>query len=96
MITLTSLGGAGTVTGSKHLLAASGVATVGRVPHHIKAFGSDRRNTILVSGFQAAGARGRSMVEGAAEVKVYGQWIPVRDDVANLPAAHPDLIEFEA
>lgn len=65
MITLTSLRGAGTVTGSKHLL-------------------------------EAAGTRGRSMVEGAAEVKIHGQWSPIRAEVANLPmlSAHADSEEI--
>jgi metallo-beta-lactamase family protein len=80
----------------KVILSASGMATGGRVLHHIKAFGSDHRNTILFSGFQAAGTRGRSMVEGAREVKIHGQWIPIRAEVADLPmlSAHADADEI--
>ena len=80
----------------KVILAASGMATGGRVLHHIKAFGPDRRNTILFSGFQAAGTRGRSMVEGAKEVKIHGQWVPINAEVANLPmlSAHADYEEI--
>lgn len=80
----------------KVILAASGMATGGRVLHHIKAYGPDRRNTILFSGFQAAGTRGRSMVEGAGEVKIHGQWIPIRAEVANLDmlSAHADAGEI--
>ena len=80
----------------KVILSASGMATGGRVLHHIKAFGPDRRNTILFSGFQAAGTRGRSMVEGAREVKIHGQWVQVKAEVANLPmlSAHADYEEI--
>jgi len=80
----------------KVILAASGMATGGRVLHHIKAFGPDRRNTILFSGFQAAGTRGRSMMEGAGEVKIHGQWIPIQAEVAYLSmlSAHADADEI--
>jgi metallo-beta-lactamase family protein len=80
----------------KVILSASGMATGGRVLHHIKAFGPDHKNTILFSGFQAAGTRGRAMVEGAHEVKIHGQWIPIRAEVADLPmlSAHADADEI--
>ena len=80
----------------KVILAASGMATGGRVLHHIKAFGPDRRNTILFSGYQAAGTRGRSMVEGARDVKIHGQWVPINAEVATLPmlSAHADYEEI--
>jgi metallo-beta-lactamase family protein len=80
----------------KVILSASGMATGGRVLHHIKAYGPDRRNTILFSGFQAAGTRGRAMVEGAREVKIHGQWIPIHAEVANLQmlSAHADAGEI--
>lgn len=80
----------------KVIVAASGMATGGRVLHHIKAYAPDRRNTILFSGFQAAGTRGRAMVEGAREVKIHGQWIPVEAEVANLGmlSAHADASEI--
>ena len=80
----------------KVIISASGMATGGRVLHHIKAFGPDRRNTILFSGFQAAGTRGRAMLQGAKEVKIHGQWIPIRAEVADLPmlSAHADADEL--
>ena len=80
----------------KVILAASGMATGGRVLHHIKAYGPDHRNTILFSGFQAAGTRGRAMVEGAREVKIHGQWIPINAEVQNLQmlSAHADADEI--
>ena len=80
----------------KVILAASGMITGGRVLHHVKAYGPDRRNTILFSGFQAAGTRGRAMVEGAREVKIHGQWIPIHAEVRNLQmlSAHADASEI--
>lgn len=76
----------------KIVISASGMATGGRVLHHFKAFAPDRKNTILFSGFQAAGTRGRAMLEGAGEVKIHGQWIPVAAEVDDLPmlSAHAD------
>ncbi|HXG82055.1 MAG TPA: MBL fold metallo-hydrolase, partial [Sphingomicrobium sp.] len=80
----------------KVIISASGMATGGRVLHHIKAFGRDPRNTILFSGFQAAGTRGRAMIEGQRQVKVHGEWIDIRAEVANLEmlSAHADANEI--
>ena len=78
------------------IIAGSGMATGGRVLHHIKAFGSDPRNTILFAGFQAGGTRGASMVAGAAEVKIHGDYIPIRAEVANIDSlsGHADYVEM--
>ena len=80
----------------KVILAGSGMATSGRVLYHLKAYGPDRRNTILLSGFQAAGTRGRSLDEGARELKIHGQWVQIGADVRNLPmlSAHADAGEI--
>lgn len=80
----------------KVIISASGMATGGRVLHHLKAYGPDSRNTILFSGFQAAGTRGASLVAGAHEVKIHGQWVPIRAEVTNLPmlSAHADADEI--
>lgn len=80
----------------KVIISASGMATGGRVLHHIRAFGGDSRNTILFSGFQAAGTRGRDMVQGAREVKLHGEWVAIRAQVENLSAlsAHADSNEL--
>lgn len=80
----------------KVVISASGMATGGRVLHHLKAFAPDQKNTILFSGFQAAGTRGRAMLKGAREIKIHGQWIPVLAEVADLPAlsAHADSDEL--
>lgn len=76
----------------KVIVSASGMATGGRVLHHIAAFGPDRRNTLLFSGFQAAGTRGRALLDGAREVRIHGQWVAVGAEVAELPmlSAHAD------
>jgi metallo-beta-lactamase family protein len=80
----------------KVIISASGMATGGRVLHHLKAFGGDRRNTILFSGFQAAGTRGRDLVEGRREVKIHGQWIGISAEIDDLSmlSAHADAGEI--
>ena len=74
------------------IVSASGMATGGRVLHHLVAFAPHERNTILFAGYQAAGTRGASIVGGAREVKIFGQYVPVRAEVANLDmlSAHAD------
>jgi metallo-beta-lactamase family protein len=80
----------------KVIVSASGMATGGRVLHHLKVFAPDPRNTILFSGFQAGGTRGANMVAGAESVKIHGAYIPVRAEVANLSmlSAHADADEL--
>ncbi|MDH1055331.1 MBL fold metallo-hydrolase [Aquipseudomonas alcaligenes] len=80
----------------KVIISASGMATGGRVLHHIAAFGPDHRNTLLFSGYQAAGTRGRKLLEGARETKIYGQWLPINAEIAELPmlSAHADSDEL--
>jgi metallo-beta-lactamase family protein len=71
------------------------MATGGRILHHLRAFAPDPRNTILFTGFQAAGTRGAAMMAGATEVKIHGQYVPVRakvESLANL-SAHADYAE---
>lgn len=78
------------------ILAASGMATGGRVLHHLKERAPDSRNTILFSGFQAGGTRGAAMLEGATSIKIHGEWVPVRahvDSLSNL-SAHVDAREM--
>ena len=80
----------------KVIISASGMATGGRVLHHIKAFGGDPRNTILFSGFQAGGTRGRAMIEGERQVKIHGDWIDIKAEVDELSmlSAHADVDEI--
>ena len=60
------------------IIAASGMATGGRVVHHLKAFAPDRRNTILFAGYQAGGTRGAAIAAGSPSVRIHGQDVPVR------------------
>lgn len=80
------------------ILAASGMATGGRVVHHLKMFVTDARNTILFSGFQAGGTRGASLVAGARELRMHGETFPVRAEVCQLETAsgHADADEVIA
>jgi metallo-beta-lactamase family protein len=78
------------------VISASGMATGGRVLHHLKAALPDARNTVLFAGFQAQGTRGRALVDGAAAVKIHGQTIPVRATIAKIDSmsAHADSKEI--
>ncbi len=78
------------------IIAASGMATGGRVVHHLKAFAPDSRNTILFSGFQAAGTRGAAMLAGAKQIRIHGTDVPVNAEVATMStlSAHADYAEI--
>jgi len=78
------------------IIAASGMATGGRVLHHLKAFASDPRNTILFAGFQAGGTRGAAMLAGADSIKIHGEYVPLRAQVVQIEnlSAHADADEI--
>ena len=78
------------------ILAASGMASGGRVVHHIEAFAPNPHNTILFVGFQAAGTRGAAMMEGASSVKIHGEYVPINAEVAFISnmSAHGDYLEI--
>lgn len=78
------------------VISSSGMATGGRVLHHMAAALPERRNTVLFVGFQAAGTRGRLLVDGAEEVKIHGRFIPVRSAIARIDSmsAHADRGEI--
>jgi metallo-beta-lactamase family protein len=80
------------------IIAASGMATGGRVVHHLKVFAPDARNVILFAGFQAGGTRGASLVAGAQAIRIHGEMFPVRAEVAQLSSvsAHADADELLA
>ena len=80
----------------KVIISASGMATGGRVLHHLKSYAPDARNTILFAGFQAGGTRGAAMVGGVDSVKIHGEYVPVRAEVKNLEmlSAHADADEI--
>ncbi len=74
------------------IISASGMASGGRVLHHIKAFGPDARNSIVFPGFQAPGTRGDALVHGAKRVKIHGTQVPIEAEVRQLDifSAHAD------
>jgi metallo-beta-lactamase family protein len=74
------------------IVSASGMATGGRVLHHLRAYAPDPRNTVLFTGFQAAGTRGAALLGGARAIKIFGQYVPVRAEVVHLDSlsAHAD------
>ena len=80
------------------IIAGSGMATGGRIVHHLVAFAPDPKNTILFAGFQAAGTRGRAIVDGAEFVKIHGEEVPIRAEVAHFDSlsAHVDADEMMA
>ena len=78
------------------VISASGMATGGRVLHHLAACLPDARHTILFVGFQAEGTRGRALVEGAKAVKIHGGMVPVAARVTRVDSmsAHADQSEI--
>jgi metallo-beta-lactamase family protein len=78
------------------VISASGMATGGRVLHHLKAALPDSRNTVLFVGYQAAGTRGRQLVDGDKTVKIHGEMIPVEAQIALVESmsAHADSNEI--
>ncbi len=79
------------------VISASGMATGGRVLHHMAAALPDPRSTILFVGFQAAGTRGRSLVDGAREVRIHGRQVVVNARIAKIDSmsAHADRGEIQ-
>jgi metallo-beta-lactamase family protein len=80
------------------IISASGMATGGRVLHHLQRFLPDERAAVLLVGFQAAGTRGRALLEGADELKLLGQYVPVRAKITQVEglSAHADQHEMIA
>jgi metallo-beta-lactamase family protein len=74
------------------IVSASGMATGGRVLHHLRHLLPDHRNTVLIVGFAAEGTRARDLANGARVVKIHGEYIPVRAEVIEVDAfsAHAD------
>lgn len=78
------------------IVSANGMATGGRIVHHLRERLGDDRNSIVFVGFQAAGTRGRYLVEGARDITIYGKEIPVRAEVHSIEgfSAHGDYGEI--
>lgn len=81
------------------IIAASGMATGGRVVHHLEAMLPDARNSVVLTGYQAVGTRGRSLAEGAEKLKMRGKYIHVNAEVYqdhgfSVHGDRGDLIEW--
>ncbi len=76
----------------KVIISASGMATGGRILHHLKYYAPDERNALVFTGFQAGGTRGAAIVGGAKAVKIHGGYVDIRAEVHNLHmlSAHAD------
>lgn len=78
------------------IISASGMATGGRVLHHLARCLPDARCAVILAGFQAAGTRGRQLADGARTVKLLGRYVPVRAQVCAIDAfsVHADAGEL--
>lgn len=78
------------------IVSASGMATGGRVVHHLRHQLPDRRNAVVLTGYQAEGTRGRQLAEGARQVKMHGRYVPVRAEVVvdSTMSVHADADEL--
>ena len=69
------------------ILAASGMATGGRVLHHLAQYIGDHRNMVILTGFQAPGTRGARLAAGETHLRIHGQDLPVRAEIAQIASA---------
>jgi metallo-beta-lactamase family protein len=86
------------VTGPAIIISASGMATGGRVVHHLANMLPNPKNTVILVGYQAVGSRGRLLEEGAAEIKIHGDLIPVHAHISKVESfsVHADSDELIA
>ena len=80
------------------ILSASGMATGGRVLHHLALYASDHRNMIILTGFQVPGTRGATLASGGKSVRIHGRDVPVKAEVVQLQSAsaHADANQILA
>jgi metallo-beta-lactamase family protein len=78
------------------VISASGMATGGRILHHLRRRLPDARNTVIFVGFQSEGTRGRRLLDGEKEIKIYGEIVPVQAQIERLDnlSAHADSREI--
>ena len=84
--------------GPKVILAASGMATGGRVLHHLIQHLGDHRNMVVLTGYQAPGTRGATLAQGGTQLRMHGQDLPVRAEIVQLASAsaHADAGQLMA
>ena len=80
------------------IISASGMATGGRVVHHLRQMLPNPKHLVLLVGYQSVGTRGRALIDGAKEVKMHGEYVPVRARVEQLGefSVHADSNELLA
>ncbi len=78
------------------VISASGMATGGRVLHHLKRELPNPASAVTLVGYQAGGTRGSRLLNGEEEIKIHGEWWPVRAEIASVPAfsVHADRSEL--
>ncbi|RAX18164.1 MBL fold metallo-hydrolase [Pseudarthrobacter sp. AG30] len=78
------------------IISASGMLTGGRILHHLAAYGPDKRNAIILSGYQAGGTRGAALAEGGKHLRIYGQDVHIEAEVIQMEglSAHADSNEL--
>jgi len=78
------------------IISASGMLTGGRILHHVLAYGADRRNAIVLTGFQAGGTRGSALLAGARSLRIFGADVPIAAEVLSIDSmsAHADADEL--
>lgn len=80
------------------VISASGMLTGGRILHHLRAYGPDRRNAVVLTGFQAGGTRGAALRDGARMLRIFGADVPIKAEVVSIDSmsAHADADEMLA
>jgi metallo-beta-lactamase family protein len=80
----------------KIIVAGAGMLTGGRILHHLRAFGGDHRNTIIISGYQAPGTRGAALLAGVDKLRIFGEDVRINCAVEEIKelSAHADYAEI--